>query len=157
PDGMVGARVVTGERPRRDNAGAESQTANGISGEWWRCAARKSRRPQYRTWEIRDFRCISELSRCLQQYWGCRALPSRPLGEARPAFCKLAPRGSCFTRTESALAGPPPRLTPPAAWPMILLLKQNPGGDRWSYSQSCSTACWFLYITASTASSSTAT
>ena len=61
------------------------------------------------------------------------------------------------TLSSLALPRPPSRLTPPAAWPMILLLKQNPGGDRWSYSQSCSTACSFLYTTASTASSSTAT
>ena len=45
----------------------------------------------------------------------CRARPSRPLGETRPVFCKLAPGSSFFTRNELALAVAPAPLTPPAA------------------------------------------
>src|SRR3954451_14406976 len=89
--------------------------SGGISEESWGCAALKSRRGKYRTVEIRDFRCVSELGRCLQPYPCAGRAPRVALGEARPVFCKLAPGSSFFTRNELALAGAPAPLTPPAA------------------------------------------
>src|SRR4051794_15262645 len=69
-------------------------------------------------------RLLRSLGWCLQQGRECRARPSRPLGETRPAVCKLAPPGLLFTREESALAGEgATRLTPPATCLMILLLE----------------------------------
>src|SRR5436190_2573406 len=108
-----------------ENGGAESQT-----GRWHFGKVVAMRRAEIAARQIshsRDSRSpLFFVARSV--FVAVPLTPGAPLASARgSAPCRLQARATSllFTRSESALAGSPAPLTPPAACPMILLLKQN--------------------------------
>ena len=83
---------------------AEAQTDAGWILKSWGMRRAEAAAPQTPDTQNPGCRVWEGFRRCWQQHRGVRARPSRPLGEARPAVCKLAPPRSFFTRDESALA-----------------------------------------------------